>query len=205
MRLAEGTRHSAIRQPEAYMVPMSQLWIPILLSAVAVFFASSVIHMASPWHKSDYPKMKNEDAVMDALRPLAIPPGDYFFPRPDGMAEMKSPAFTERVNRGPVILMTVMPNGVMGMGGTMVRWFIYLLVVSVFAAAQVASNGVHAHSARAFVFHETTLVAFAAYGLALWQLNIWYRRSLTITIKSTVDALIYAAITGAIFAWCVPM
>ena len=58
------------------MSVVAALWLPILLSAVLVFVASSIIHMASPWHKSDYPKMPNEDGVMDALRPFAIPPGD---------------------------------------------------------------------------------------------------------------------------------
>ena len=182
---------------------LSQLWLPILLSAVGVFLASSVIHMASPWHKSDFPKMANEAAVMDAMRPLAIPPGDYFFPRPGSMAEMKAPEFIERTNRGPVILMTVMPNGVMPMGAIFVKWFVYLIVVSTITAI-VASTSLSAGAPSTFVFHQTALVAFAAYALALWQLSIWYRRSLSITIKSTVDAVIYAAVTGAVFAWCWP-
>src|SRR5450759_2116235 len=53
------------------MTGLTVLCLPILLSAVFVFLASSVIHMASPWHKSDYPQMPKEEAVMDALRPLA--------------------------------------------------------------------------------------------------------------------------------------
>lgn len=182
------------------MLSLSQLWLPILLSAVAVFVASSVIHMASPWHKGDYPRMTNEDAVMDALRPLAIPPGDYFFPRPNSMADMKSPEFTERVTRGPKVLMTVMPNGVTPMGGLLAQWFVYVLVVTAFAA-HVASRGVPPGAPPAHVFHQVALVTFAGYALALWQLSIWYARSWTITLKSTVDAAIYAAITGAIFAW----
>ena len=63
------------------MVSLGALWLPILIAAVLVFLASSVIHMLLPWHKSDYPRLANEDAVMDALRPHAIPPGDYFMPR----------------------------------------------------------------------------------------------------------------------------
>ena len=37
------------------MVGLAALWLPILLSAVIVFVASSLIHMVSGWHKSDYP------------------------------------------------------------------------------------------------------------------------------------------------------
>lgn len=185
------------------MTHLSLLWLPILLSAVGVFIASSAIHMASPWHKSDFPKMANESEVMDAMRPLAIPPGDYFFPRPGSMADMKSPEFIERTNRGPVILMTVMPNGVMPMGAIFVKWFAYLIVVSTITAI-VASTSLPAGAPSKFVFHQTALVSFAAYALALWQLSIWYRRSMSITIKSTVDAVIYAAVTGGMFAWLWP-
>ena len=185
------------------MHTLPNLWLPILLSAVGVFVASSIIHMASPWHRDDYPRMANEDAVMDAMRPLAIPPGDYFFPRPGSMAEMKSEAYLARVAKGPVVLMTVMPNGIMPMGKTFVQWFAYLLVVS-FIAAAVVGVVVPRGAAGGVVFHEIALVSFAGYALALWQLSIWYRRSWSITMKSTVDAVIYAAITGAVFMWCWP-
>jgi hypothetical protein len=54
------------------------------------------------------------------------------------------------------------------------------------------------------VFHTVGLIAFAAYGLALWPLSIWYNRSWATTFKSNVDALIYAVVTGLIFAWMWP-
>ena len=73
------------------MTGLHVLWLPILLSSVIVFVVSSLIHMVSPWHKSDYPKMPNEDKVTDALRPLAIPPGDYMVPRPSSRQDLRSP------------------------------------------------------------------------------------------------------------------
>src|SRR5260221_13722019 len=93
---------------EVFMTGLSALWLPILLSAVIVFVVSSVIHMASPWHKSDYPKLHNEDQVIDALRPLALPPGDYMVPRPSSGAEMKPPEFLNKVKKGPVLILTVL-------------------------------------------------------------------------------------------------
>ena len=36
------------------MIPLTTLWLPILLSAVIVFFASSIMHMVLSYHKSDY-------------------------------------------------------------------------------------------------------------------------------------------------------
>src|SRR5689334_22107089 len=116
------------------MTGLSALWLPILLSAVLVFVASSVIHMLSPWHKNDYPRMPNEDAAMDALRPLAIPPGDYMVPKPGTRADLGSAAFADRLTKGPVFIMTMLPNGMMSMGRNLALWFVYIIVVSLFAA-----------------------------------------------------------------------
>ena len=77
------------------MISLGALWLPILLSAVIVFLASSVVHMALLWHKNDYPRLPREDEVMAALRPLAIPPGDYMVPRASTREEMQTPEFTE--------------------------------------------------------------------------------------------------------------
>lgn len=184
------------------MTGLSALWLPILLSAVVVFVASSLIHMASPWHKTDYPKMANEDQVMDALRPLAIPPGDYFFPRPAGRDDMRSSAFAEKMKRGPVAVMTVMP-GYMSMGRNLSLWFVYILVISGFAA-YVAGRAVPPGTVYLQVFRFVGATAFIGYAAALWQMSIWYHRAWMTTIKSTVDGLIYASLTAGVFGWLWP-
>ena len=43
--------------------------------------------------------LPNEDKAMDALRPLAIPPGDYMVPHCSGAEEMKSPAFKDKMSK----------------------------------------------------------------------------------------------------------
>src|SRR5438477_9927563 len=91
---------------EVTMIGLLALWLPILLSAVLVFVVSSLIHMASPWHKCDYPKLSNEERVMDALRLLAILPGDYMLPRPSSLGEMRSHQLCEPVKMGPMMMPT---------------------------------------------------------------------------------------------------
>jgi hypothetical protein len=185
------------------MTPLSALWLPILVSAVVVFLASSVIYMMTPWHKSDYPKLPNEDAVLDALRPLAIPPGDYHMPRPESSEQMRSPAFREKVARGPVVGMTVMPSGELSMGRNLALWFAYSLVVGLFAA-YVSSRAVGPDAPYLEVFRFAGVTAFLAYSAALWQMSIWYHRGLGITIKATIDGLIYALLTAGVFGWLWP-
>jgi len=185
------------------MTPFTALWLPILLAAVACFVASSLIHMASPWHRSDYAAPPDQDRVLDAMRPLAIPPGDYFLPRPASRAEMRSPEFLEKVRKGPVVIMTVAPNEPFSMGRNMSLWFVYLVVVEAFAAF-VACRALPPGAGSGRVWEFTGIVAFAGLSLALWQMSIWYRRSWATTIKTTFDGAIYAAISAAIFGWLWP-
>ena len=185
------------------MVSLNALWLPILLSAVIVFIASSVIHMASPWHKSDYPKLPNEEGLRAALRPLAIPPGDYMVPRPSSREELRDPAFLQKVNEGPNLVLTVMPAGPFSMGRNLVQWFLYCLVISLFAA-YIASRALPPGTEDMQVFRFTGTTAFLGYSAALWQMSIWYRRAWGITVKATIDGLIYALLTAGTFGWLWP-
>jgi hypothetical protein len=179
------------------------LWLPILLSSVVVFVVSSVIHMVLPWHKSDYPEIPNEERFMDALRPLAVPPGDYMVPRPSSTQEMRSPEFAEKMKRGPVMVLTMMPNGPFAMGKNLVLWFVYSAVVEILAA-YVAGTALPAGAPYLRVFQFVGVTAFIGYSVALWQMSIWYRRAWRLTIKATVDGLIYALLTAGIFGWLWP-
>jgi len=182
------------------MTSLCALWLPILLSAVVVFIASSVIHMVLPWHKNDYASVPKEDQVMGALRPFALPPGDYMMPRPLDMAQMRSPEFLARQQSGPVIVMTVLPNGPFKMNRCLALWFVFCAVVSVFAG-YVGSSTLSPHASYLHVFQVTGTVAFAGYGLALWPMSIWYGRSWVTTAKTNIDALIYAGLTAGMFGW----
>jgi len=159
--------------------------------------------MALPWHKGDCRKLPNEDAVMDALRPFAIPPGDYGIPRPSSMKDMKSPEFNEKMNKGPVMLITVLPNGPMSMGQSLILWFLHCIVVSLIAA-YVTGRALPVGAVYLKVFRFAGTTAFVGYSLALWQMSIWYRRSWLTTFKSNVDGLIYALLTAGVFGWLWP-
>jgi hypothetical protein len=179
------------------------LWMPILLSAVIVFIASSILHMVSPWHKGDYPRLPNEDAFRQAVGALDIPPGDYMVPRPQSREDLRSPEFMEKARQGPNVVMTVMPKGMMSMGRSLMMWFIYIVIVSIFAA-YVVGRAVAPGAPYMHVFQLVSTVAFIGYALALWQMSIWYRRSWNITIKATIDGLIYGLLTAGAFGWLWP-
>lgn len=185
------------------MVSIVSLWLPILLSAVVVFVLSSVIHMVLGYHNTDFGKVPSEDQVMDALRPFNIPPGEYVIPHAGSQKEMGTPEFTDKLNKGPVALISFMPNGRPAMGKSLAQWFVYCVVVGVFAA-YVTSRAVDPGADYLQVFRFAGCTAFIAYAAALWQNSIWYRRAWSTTIKSTIDGLVYALFTAGVFGWLWP-
>jgi hypothetical protein len=188
---------------EVVMTALSALWLPILVSAVFVFIASSIVHMAMPWHKKDYGGVPNEREVSDALRPFAIPPGDYMLPKPAKFDDMKTPEFAERMLQGPNIMMTVLPNGPWSMGRNLSLWFLYCVAASA-AAGLIAGGALPANAESKTIWHFAALTSLFSYVFALWQMSIWYRRSWATTIKSTFDGLIYAVVTAFTFVWLWP-
>jgi hypothetical protein len=185
------------------MTALTVLWLPILVSAVIVFVASSIIHMLPLWHKGDYSAPPNQDGVRDALRPFAILPGDYMIPRASDMKELKTPEFIEKMTKGPIMMLTVVRNGPMGMGQNLVSWFIYCVVVSFFAA-YISSRALTPGTDYLQVFRFAGATSFLAYAVGMWQMSIWYHRSWSLTIKSTMDGLLYALLTAGTFGWLWP-
>lgn len=179
------------------------LWMPILLSAVLVFVVSSLIHMVLGYHGKDFKKLPNEDAVMDAMRKFSIPPGDYHVPFCESAKAMKDPAFLEKLKNGPVGLMTIMPNGNFSMGKSLVLWFIYCLIISVFAG-YIGDRAVGQGGHYLQVFRFVGCSAFMGYGMALMQNSIWYARNWRSTLLSMFDGLIFALVTAGTFGWLWP-
>ncbi|HET6347892.1 MAG TPA: hypothetical protein VFH88_02300 [Candidatus Krumholzibacteria bacterium] len=180
------------------MVSLVSLVLPILISAVVVFLLSWIIHMFLKYHTGDFQKLSNEDGVADALRKFEIPPGDYMTPYAGSSQTMKDPAYLEKFKKGPVLVMTVLPAGQMAMGKSLLQWFIYCIVVSVFAG-YITAHAVPAGADYLQVFRFAGCTAFAGYALGLWQDSIWYRRKWSTTVKFSVDGLIFALFTAGIF------
>ena len=181
------------------MVSLASLWLPILVAAIGVFVASSIIHMATPWHHGDFNAMPDQARVMDALRPFNLGPGDYVLPRPANREEMSSAEFAELAKRGPMVMMTVLPGNVV-IAKNLVMWFVYCVVVAL-CAAYVSGTALPAGAAAKKVFQFAGATAFIGFALALWQQTIWYNRSWVTTFKSNIDGLLYGLVTAGVFAW----
>ena len=185
------------------MVPITSLWLPILLSAVIVFVASSLIHMVLRYHRNDFGKLPAEDETMEALRKAGVAPGDYLFPYAGSSAAMKDPVWIEKRKRGPAGVLTVLEGGMPSMAPYLAKWFVFCVVVGVFAA-YITGRALAPGASYLEVFRFAGCTAFIAYSLALWQTSIWYGRRWTTTLKSNVDGLVYGLLTAGVFGWLWP-
>ena len=185
------------------MVPLLSLWLPVLLSAAAVFVVSGTIHMVLTYHRADFGKLPDEDGILEALRRFQLPPGDYMLPNGGGPEAMKDPVFIEKMKRGPVALITVMPNGAPAIGGSLVQWFAFCVLASIFAA-YVTGLALGPGADYMATFRIAGTIAFAAYALAEIPVSIWYKRKWGTTLKNLFDGLVYALVTAGFFGWLWP-
>ena len=175
-----------------------ELWLPILVSAAVVWFASAVVWMVMPWHKTDFRPTDREDAVRDALRGQA--PGTYMFPHCADQANFKYPEVQQKFIDGPVGYVTIVPSGLQQMGGKMLLSFVFYLIVGLFVA-HIVAPATGPESNYMVVFHFAALSSFMAYGLAFFQDSVWFGRPWSTTFKYWLDALIYGLLTGGVFGW----
>lgn len=185
------------------MVPLGSLWLPILVAAVIVFLASWILHMLLPHHRSDYAKLPQEDAVLDALRTLNIPSGQYLAPYANSPAQMKQADYQEKRKRGPSLFLTLEAGADPGMGKNLLQWFVYLLVISLFTA-WVTHRSLVAGAPYMVVFDFVAVVAFMAYSLGHPHQSIWYRQRWRTTVMYLFDGFIYSLLTAGVFGWLWP-
>src|SRR5205809_5773454 len=86
----------------------------------------------------------------------------YFFPY-FSFKEMKSAPVIEKMKRGPVGLLTVLPNGPPAMGKNLVQWFLYCVVISIFGA-YLSSRTLALGTAFLYVFRVVGIAAYFGYG-----------------------------------------
>jgi len=182
------------------MAFLAQLWLPIVLSAVLVFFVSALFWMISPHHQMEWKKLPNEAAVLAALRANPAPPGQYAIPGVNAPSDRKDPQWVAEMKRGPTALITLRAGGMGPMGAQLLQSFLGNLVVSVFTA-YVAAHSVPAGAGYLEVFRIVGAVGFMSYAFASITDSVWFGRPWSSFFKQCFDALVYAGLMGGSFGW----
>lgn len=184
-------------------MPFGSLWLPGVVSAVAVFLVSSIVHMVLRYHRADYKRLADEDAVAGAVRKAAPSPGLYFIPYCSEMSQMKDPAMVKKFTEGPVAHLTVLRNGPPALGKNLAQWFLLSLLIS-FVTAYVARHTLPPGASGLEVMRITGTLAFAAYGFGYLQDSIWKGIPWSNSLRGLLDAALYALTTGLVFRWLWP-
>ena len=179
-------------------MPIGSLWLPVIVSAIVVFVASSIIHMALKYHKADIKRLSNEAAIRDAIAKGNLAPGVYFTPYCADHKQMNEPAIKEMFEKGPVAMLTVFRKGAPDMMRLLSQWFAFTVVVS-FVAAYVARHTLHPGDDGMLVMRITGTVAFASYALGNVSDSVWKGQPWGNTCRAMIDGAIYALLTGLTF------
>jgi hypothetical protein len=186
------------------MAFVGQLWLPILLSAVFIFIASSIIHMVLKYHSNEWSPAPNQDALQNAVRGAA--PGWYAFPMAQAPKDRMSPEWMKKWAEGPSGMLTVAAPGPINMGKNLGQWFAFCLVVAFFTAYAASHAMVMGAGAPSYltVFRVVGTIGLMAYGFGITGDTIWYGRPWKSWALSMLDSLIYGCVMAGTFGWLWP-
>ena len=179
---------------------LTELWLPILLSAVVVFVASNIMNVELPHHRTDYTPLPDEDAIRAAIQAQNLDPAQYALPFAQSKEDWNSAEVKEKFETGPVGFLTIGASGT-SMSRQLVGHGIYVLGISLMVA-YVASAALGAGDQEYLkVFQVTGAVATLAYGGAMFTNSIWFHVPWGNTVRHVLDGLLYGLLTAGFFGW----
>ena len=178
------------------------LWLPVVVSAVVVFFASFLVWMVLPHHKKDVKALPDEQELLGCLSKLNIPPGTYMWPNCQNSADMNSPEFKARNDAGPwgsINIVGKKPS----FARNLVLTFLFYIVVSVFVG--YITTLARAPGAEFLsVFRVAGAVGVLAYCAGSIPNAIFFGKPGRFIFTEFVDGAVYGLLTAATFAWLWP-
>ena len=185
------------------MVAIGSLWIAIVVSAVIVFIASSLMWMVLPHHRGDYKQLPGENEIRAVVRKQNPPPGLYVIPYAKDQKERQQPEMVKKMEEGPVGMLTLMKPGKPSMGKNLAQYFVYNLFVSFFVA-YIAGRTLPEGSNYLAVFRVAGSIAVLAYACAIIPSGIWWGRPWRNVTTEVFDGVVYGLLTAGSFGWLWP-
>ncbi len=176
---------------------LAHLWLPILISAVAVWIASAVAWMALGHHQKDQDKLPDEEGLLAAVRSMGIKPGNYGFPHFGSRKECHTPEAKKKWEVGPMGQLSVW--GKISMGRNMVLTFVVYLVVS-FLIGYIGSVALKPGASFGQVFQLMGTAGVLAYCFSFIPGGIWFAQKPRALVMCVLDGVAFGLITGAVFA-----
>lgn len=185
------------------MNSLMQLWLPMVLSAAAVWFWSFLSWAILPIHKNDHKGVPNEDGFMAKLREFNLAPGAYAFPHCGDHKNKNDPAFQAKWKAGPAGMLNVWPQNI-SMGKCMALTFAVELLASVLIGYVLVAAGMAKGADCAKVMQVAGTVGVLTYTVASIPNQIWFQASMSQKLACAFDGIVSGLATGAIFAMLCP-
>lgn len=177
------------------MDTLTNLWLPILLTGIALHFASTIAWMISPHHKKDWIKLDDEDEFVAQINRMNIAPGQYMFPCFADPEESKSEEFKKKWDEGPWGTLSVWGTKA-NMGLNIAQTVTFFLVTS-YLIGYISNFALGNGAKFTDVFRFVTTVGVLTYCAAGIPNAIWFKKRHMMDI---LDGIAYALIAGLIFA-----
>lgn len=182
------------------MVALSSLWLPILISAVLVFIASTFFWMAPFWHRKDYDQAGDDTALVSALSVMRS--GMYMVPSMNW--EKATPEERAACMKGPTALVLLRnPGSTFSFPGAMGSYFLYCLLMSTLIG-YLASISLPAGAHYMQVFRVVSTAGVLAFSFGMIPDSIWYGRPWRASIKGIIDGVIIGLLMAGVFGWLWP-
>ena len=180
------------------MTPVPEILLAVAVAAIAVFFASFVAWSVLPHHKPDVRRLPDENAFISAVKPLGLPPGHYLFPQPASPAEYKSQEFREILGKGPWGVLTLGRSRPMFPRNLALVFASYLAVC--FLAGYLTSLAVPPDAGFMSVFRVSFTACALGFVFGGLPNDIFFMKPARFVITCLIDAVVFAAIGGAMLA-----
>lgn len=179
-------------------VSITQLWLPILIATVCVFFASSIIWMLLPYHKPDIKAIPNEAEFDEAINKLGIAPGFYMYPNCQNAKDMKSEAFKARWKSGPWGTINVMghqPNFAMNLLKTFIAYGLITVMVAYISGMALGPGADYMN-----VFRVVATAGILGHCMGALAGSFFLGTPTRFIVTCFIDGVIFALITAGVFA-----
>ena len=180
------------------MNELAGLWIPIVVSSLAVLGASCVVHVFIAQRLRNWKTLPEEDATVEQLQKSGTGPGFYVFPgtqnRASGASEESRLHRMESGPWGTANIRARQPS----IGKALVQSFTFCLVTSILVA-YLGTLALSPGDDFSRVFQVIGTAGILAYAFGGIPNAIWLGLDFRSAVLDVVDGIFCGLITGAVF------
>jgi hypothetical protein len=184
---------------------MKELWLPILVSALACLGITVLAWGVLPFHSREHRRLPTETDLLSALRRDLPAQGVYAFPYRGPRGALTGRAdVAANLARGPVGFVVIGKPGAPRVALRLLQHFIFFATIAMVAAYIATISGLKDGAPFLKVFRVVSIVAAMPLMLGAAPLSIWISRPWKSWLLQCADGLACGLATGAVFAWLWP-